>query len=33
MCFDALEVNVVNSCMRLHEEKEMTDRKSVRVCG
>lgn len=33
ICFDALEVNVENSCMRLHEEKDMADRKSVRVRG
>lgn len=31
MCFDALEVNVVNSCLGLHEETEMTDMGSLCV--
>lgn len=32
MCFDAVEVNAANSCMKLHEERKMTDGTSVCVC-
>lgn len=32
MCFDALEVNIANSCLGLHKEIEMTDMGRMCAC-